>query len=216
MQARMARYDVRNDGAGPYAIFYCDRCSREFRSQPNVKATVAQTVTRSAFSGLLRGVPVIGDIVDSASPIQDPRYMTTLTPEQLSAAWSQMAAVFHECPTCRQLVCPTDWDAQSGFCSDDTPRRQEIADAQAQQAGAMVKGFAEAFGLGGALRDATQNQGVTITACVSCGADTKTAKFCPNCGTPVPQAVNSTCGKCGAETKGAKFCPECGTRQGAP
>lgn len=214
MQARMARYDVRNDGAGPYAVFYCDRCSREFRSQPNVKATVAQTVTRSAFGGLLRGVPVIGDIVDSASPIQDPRYMTTLTPDQLSAAWSQMSAVFHECPTCRQLVCPTDWDAQSGFCTDDTPRRQEIADAQAQQAGAMVKGFAQAFGLGGVLRETASMQDAAVAACVSCGADTKNAKFCPNCGKPVTLAAG-TCSSCGAQTKGAKFCPECGTKQGA-
>ena len=32
----MPRYDVRNDGIGPYAVFYCDICSREFRSQPDV------------------------------------------------------------------------------------------------------------------------------------------------------------------------------------
>jgi hypothetical protein len=209
----MARYDVRNDGAGPYAVFYCDRCSREFRSQPNVKGTVAQTVTRSAFGGLLRGVPVIGDIVDSTSSIQDPRYVTTLSPEALSGAWSQMASVFHECPTCQQLVCPSDWDAQSGFCTDDTPRRQDIAEAQAEQAGAMVKGFAEALGLGGKLRDANLAQGAVIAACASCGASTNNAKFCPNCGTPVPQATGR-CGSCGAETKGAKFCPECGARQG--
>lgn len=212
MQARMTRYDVRNDGAGPYAIFYCDKCSREFRSQPDVKGTVARTVTRSALGGLLRGVPVIGDVVDSASQIQDPRYMTTLTPEHLSTAWSKMASIFHECPTCRQLVCPTDWDAKSGYCNEDTPRRHEIAEAQAQQAGAMVKGLADAFGLGGAIRAAAQG---ATTACASCGADTSGAKFCPSCGTAVPQAsASGTCGNCGAETKGAKFCPECGTKQG--
>jgi hypothetical protein len=26
--SRMPRYDVRNDGAGPYAVFYCDACER--------------------------------------------------------------------------------------------------------------------------------------------------------------------------------------------
>lgn len=202
----MARYDVRNDGAGPYAVFYCDSCSREFRSQPNVRGTVARTATRSALGGLLRGVPVIGDVVDSATSIEDPRYVTSLSPEQLDAAWSQVSTVFHECPTCHQMVCPSDWDARSGFCNDDTPRRQEIADAQAQQAGAMVKGFAEALGLGGA------GQSGAIVACVSCGSDTGNAKFCPNCGTPV--AAKATCGNCGAQTKGAKFCPECGTKQG--
>jgi len=24
-------YDVRNDGAGPFAVFYCESCGREFR-----------------------------------------------------------------------------------------------------------------------------------------------------------------------------------------
>ncbi len=210
MQGRMARYDVRNDGAGPYAVFYCDRCSREFRSQPNVKGTVARTVTRAAFGGLLRGVPVIGDVVDSASSIQDPRYVTTLTPDELNAAWAQMAEVFHECPTCRQMVCPSDWDAQSSFCTEDTPRRQEIAQAEAQQAASMVKGFADAFGLGSKVKDAQTAAGAL---CSNCGSETRGAKFCPECGTPVATAAK--CRNCGADTHGAKFCPECGTKQGA-
>ena len=40
--SRMPRYDIRNDGTGPYAIFYCDCCSREFRSQADVGTAVAQ------------------------------------------------------------------------------------------------------------------------------------------------------------------------------
>ena len=40
--SRMPRYDIRNDGAGPYAIFYCDMCGREFRSQPDFVNTVKQ------------------------------------------------------------------------------------------------------------------------------------------------------------------------------
>ena len=31
---RMPRYDIRNDGIGPYAVFYCECCDREYRSQP--------------------------------------------------------------------------------------------------------------------------------------------------------------------------------------
>ena len=42
--SRMPRYDIRNDGIGPYAIFYCDSCGREFRSQPDVGGAVAQDV----------------------------------------------------------------------------------------------------------------------------------------------------------------------------
>ena len=40
----MPRYEVHNDGIGPYAIFYCDKCSREYRSQPDVGGTIAQDI----------------------------------------------------------------------------------------------------------------------------------------------------------------------------
>lgn len=213
MQGRMARYDVRNDGAGPYAVFYCDRCGREFRSQPNVKATIAKEVTKSALGGLFGSIPVLGDAVDTVSGY--PRYDTTLTSQQLDAAWAQMKSVFHECPTCLQIVCPSDWDPQSSFCTEDTPRRQEIAQAEAQQAAATMKGFADALGLGSAITQAQAAQAAqpqTAAPCANCGSETRGAKFCPECGTPVAAAAK--CRNCGADTHGAKFCPECGTKQG--
>ena len=55
--SRMPRYDIRNDGIGPYAIFYCDSCGREFRSQPDVGGAVAQDVGRQVAGGLLRKLP---------------------------------------------------------------------------------------------------------------------------------------------------------------
>ena len=61
--SRMPRYDIRNDGAGPYAIFYCDSCGREFRSQPDLATTVKQDLGRSALGGFLRKVPLVGDSV---------------------------------------------------------------------------------------------------------------------------------------------------------
>jgi uncharacterized membrane protein YvbJ len=49
--------------------------------------------------------------------------------------------------------------------------------------------------------------------CAKCGADTKGAKFCPECGTKVEVVpVAAVCPNCGAQPKGAKFCPECGTK----
>ncbi len=60
MTTRMPRYDVRNDGFGPYAVFYCDECGREFRSQPDVKNTIANDVGRGAVGGLLRRIPLVG------------------------------------------------------------------------------------------------------------------------------------------------------------
>ncbi|TMC55746.1 MAG: hypothetical protein E6J26_07760 [Chloroflexi bacterium] len=58
-------------------------------------------------------------------------------------------------------------------------------------------------------------QPVDSAKCPQCGADTQGAKFCPECGTKIEQAVASAptnCRSCGAELKGAKFCPECGTK----
>lgn len=50
--------------------------------------------------------------------------------------------------------------------------------------------------------------------CVKCGAElAEGAKFCPECGEPVPQI--SKCPQCGVEVPaGAKFCPECGAKIG--
>ena len=72
-QTRMPRYDVRNDGAGPYVVFYCDKCNREFRSHPDLGRTVTQDILGKSAGGLLRGIPIIGHAVaDKVS--DDPRY----------------------------------------------------------------------------------------------------------------------------------------------
>ena len=49
--------------------------------------------------------------------------------------------------------------------------------------------------------------------CAQCGSELKPgAKFCPECGTPVPRERH--CTNCGAKVApGVKFCPECGTKQ---
>ncbi len=220
MTGRMPRYDVRNDGVGPYAVFYCDRCSREYRSQPDVGGTIAQDVGRQAVGGLLRNIPLVGGVVADNVAGRDPRYTYTLTPQQLEAAYKQVAEVFHECPTCKQIVCQSDWDLQSGYCVEDSPRRNEIAQAQAEQAGKMVKGFAAAFGLGDAVSKAADAAKKATEMAARCPNDGTLAKpgtkFCPNCGAamiqPTAAAAVVKCAKCGADTKGAKFCPECGTK----
>src|SRR5437763_10412325 len=86
MPGRMPRYVVRNDGAGPYAIFYCDRCSREYRSQPDIGKTITNDIGRNIFGGFLRSVPLVGDAVADGVVGQDPRYINTLTPQQLDGA----------------------------------------------------------------------------------------------------------------------------------
>src|SRR5579859_5787795 len=122
---RMPPYDIRNDGMGPYATFYCDKCNREFRSTPNIGNTIANNVGKAALGGFLRNIPIIG--YDVANSMEDTRYTTHLNPQQLESAWQQVQEQFHECPTCQRVLCASDWDSQGNTCMEDSPRRAEIA-----------------------------------------------------------------------------------------
>lgn len=217
--SRMPRYDIRNDGAGPYAVFYCDICGREFRSQPDVIGSIGQDLGRQAAGGLLRKIPLFGNAVANSVTGEDPRYSYKLTPPQLEAHWKQVQQHFRECPTCTRIVCLSDFDTQSGFCQEDSPRTDEIAEARGQQAGAALKGFASALGLDGVARQVSQGLDAASRAAqqmARCPQDGTLAapgtKFCPECGAAMVQPAAIACPKCGADTHGAKFCPECGTK----
>ncbi len=221
--SRMPRYDIRNDGAGPYCIFYCDSCGREFRSQPDVANTIGQDIGRNAMSGFLRKVPVFGNAVADGVVGEDPRYSYKMSPAQIEKAWGQVQVHFRECPTCAQIVCLSDFDTVSGYCNNDSPRTSEIAEARGEQTGAALKGFANAFGLGGVIQQASQAANQAVDAAKRAAAQSARCpndgtlaaagtKFCPECGTPMIQPAASKCPNCGADTQGAKFCPECGTK----
>jgi ribosomal protein L32 len=215
----MPRYDIRNDGIGPYAVFYCETCDREYRSKPEVATNIAQNVGRQAAGGLLRRVPILGDAIADNVTGEDPRYSYALTPQQLDKAWQQLSDRFRECPTCMRVVCLSCFDERSGYCAEDSPRSDEIAEAKAEQAGAMIKGFASAFGLGEVVRRASEAAQQTATGMARCPKDGTLApagaKFCSTCGSPMVQpapAAVDLCPNCGKEAKGSKFCPECGTK----
>lgn len=217
--SRMPRYDVRNDGLGPYAVFYCDSCSREFRSQPEIASTVAQDLGRQAMSGLLRKVPLVGSAVANSVTGEDPRYSCSLTPEQVEKAWAKVQENFRECPTCLRIVCLSDFDSQSGYCQEDSPRTDEIAEARGAQAGAALKGLASAFGLGDVVKkasEAIETAQKAASGSARCPNDGTLAaagtRFCPECGSPMIQPSAALCPSCGSETHGAKFCPECGSK----
>ncbi len=217
MPSRMPRYDVRNDGVGPYAAFYCDKCSREYRSQPDVGGAIAQVLGRKVAGDALRNIPLFGRTIADNVTGQDPRYVTSLTPPQLQAAWKQVEQYFHECPTCKVFVCPSCFDPQTGYCTEDSPRRGEIARAEAEQAAGVVKGLADAFGIGDAVRAASQAAKTAAATTAHCPKDGTIAaagtKFCPECGTPMIQPSANNCPQCGqAVVPGVKFCPECGAK----
>ncbi len=217
--SRIPRYDIRNDGIGPYAIFYCDTCGREFRSQPDVAASVKQDVGRAALGGLLRKVPLVGSAVAENVTGEDPRYSYKLTQQQLDAAWEKTQMHFRECPTCARIVCLSDFDVQSGCCNEDSPRLNEITEAQGEQVGSALKGFASAFGLGEVMKSVgeTAKAGISATQKMArCPNDGMLAapgtKFCPECGTAMIQPASTKCPNCGTDAMGAKFCPNCGTK----
>lgn len=217
--SRMPRYDIRNDGVGPYAVFYCDTCNREFRSQPDVANSIKQDIGRSAMSGFLRKVPLVGSAVADSVVGEDPRYTYNLNPAQLESAWKQVQQHFRECPTCARVVCLSDFDTQSGFCTEDSPRQEEISESRGAQTGAALKGFAAAFGLGDVVEkakqaaEAAQRASTQLARCPNDGTvGPAGTKFCPECGAQMIQPAAQTCPNCGTDAHGAKFCPNCGTK----
>jgi ribosomal protein L32 len=213
----MPRYNVQNDGVGPYAVFYCDMCGREYRSQPDVVNTISKDIGRQTMGSLLRNIPMVGSTLANNVAGEDPRYTYNLTPQQLEKAWAQVKDRFRECPTCHQIVCVSDFDEPSGFCREDSPRRNEIAEAQAEQAGHMIKGIASVFGLDKAVEQASQAAKKATSQMARCPQDGTLAapgtRFCPECGSAMIQPVEEVCPNCGQPTGGAKFCPNCGTKQ---
>jgi hypothetical protein len=219
--SRMPRYDISNDGMGPYAVFYCDRCDREYRSNPSIRTTIKENVQRGALGGFLRNIPIVGE--STANQIENDRYRTDMSPDELQSAWDATKQFFRECPTCHQIVCIPDFDEVTGYCDEDSPRRAEVEAAKAQQQAAALKGMADVFGISGAIQKGMANAaaqqattgtgspGAAAAPCAACGAALGPgAKFCASCGTAVAQP--SSCSNCGTQlAAGARFCGDCGT-----
>jgi len=233
---RKAPYSVNNDGTGPYAMFTCESCGRDYRAQPILVEEVKETVGKSAFGGLLRNIPLVGNA--AANQVDNDRYRNTLTNDELEKAWAEVKVNFAECQSCRRIVCIPDFDMASGFCREDSPRSEALQAQDAQQAGAAAASFfggiANAFGIPDAMKAAAAQQATgqqapgvapggaasgapaaapvapSAAACTSCGGGLATgAKFCANCGTPVP--VKAFCTGCGQQlAPSAKFCASCG------
>lgn len=225
--SRMPRYDISNDGMGPYAIFYCDRDEREYRSNPSIGTTIKENVQRGALGGFLRNIPIVG--ASAANELENDRYRTDMSPEELQSAWDETRQFFRECPTCRQIVCIPDFDEPTGFCDQDSPRAAEVEAAKAQQAAQAWKGIADVFGVTGAIQKGmAQASSQAEMGQATCPVDGTKApagtRFCPNCGgqmtqpaAAAPAGAAGSCTNCGASmAPGAKFCPNCGTPAAQP
>jgi hypothetical protein len=174
MATKMARNEIRNDGAGPYAVFYCDICSKEFRSNPDVASEVKKGVGQGLMKGLLRSIPVVG--YDVAGAVGSATGKAEMNAKQLERAWNQVSDNFHECGTCGKYVCDTDWNADTDTC---TAHGGAQATRNCTQCGAQVTGGAKFCPNCGAK---VEEPKPIATICPSCGTEAKGAKFCPNCG----------------------------------
>ena len=199
-------------------MFYCDKCDREYRSKPDIAGTVVEGYRQAGRERFPAASALFGNAAADNLIGEDPRYSMALTPAQLDKAWSEVTAYFRECDTCHQIVCLSDFDEQTGYCREDSPRANEMAQAEAEQAASVVKGIANVFGLGDAIAKANEAAQQAAKGAARCPKDGTLAaagtRFCPNCSAAMiqPAAQANLCPSCGAETGGAKFCPECGTK----
>jgi hypothetical protein len=60
---------------------------------------------------------------------------------------------------------------QSGHCNDDSPRKGEIARAQAEQGAGVLKGIADVLGVGAPLRGAAQAAQAATASMARCPKD---------------------------------------------
>jgi hypothetical protein len=58
--------------------------------------------------GFLRNIPIVG--ASAANEVENDRYRTDMSPDELRSAWDETRQFFRECPTCRQIVCIPDFD----------------------------------------------------------------------------------------------------------
>ncbi|HYV97274.1 MAG TPA: zinc ribbon domain-containing protein [Gemmatimonadaceae bacterium] len=181
--------------------FFCQKCGNGYLStfKPNSIGTAAAAA--NAVSSFLGGI--FGRAAAGAQQLEA-LVAGSQHDAALKAAVDEIGPSFKQCSRCGNWVCEqVCWNAKAGLCETCAPAlEEEKASAQAYAARDQVNADVRA--------PSPPPPGATAAPCRNCGADTKQAKFCPECGTPTALAVR-TCTKCGASVQGgAKFCPECG------
>jgi hypothetical protein len=188
--------------------FLCDRCGNGFMTEfkPSV-AGLAGSALRAAgslFGGLLGSAGNTAYEIERA--VRGPGHDNAFR-----EAIEEAKPNFHECPKCSHWAClATCWNAKRMLCYDCAPNIEtELASAQVQTTVEQMKQKLQ-------QQDLTKDINLTAEAtalCLSCGAHTQGAKFCPECGKPLHP--KNECSHCGTKFEaGTKFCPECGNKVG--
>ncbi|WP_334190160.1 zinc ribbon domain-containing protein [Noviherbaspirillum sp.] len=194
--------------AGFQFQFHCERCNDAWRTRykPYRSGQASGWVSKAAgfFGGVLGGASSALDGLAQAG-------WNSARDEAFQEAVTDAKGHFHRCAKCFQYVCAPCTDKASGFCLNCAPDVEvqiAAARAQAESQGAMEAAVEEGLKRG-RKRDVKRD---VQLVCPGCNAETRGAKFCPECGHKM--AVKSNCSGCSAEiAPGTRFCPECGKQQ---
>ena len=193
--------------AGFQFEFYCERCNDAWRSEfsPFRGGQASSWLGKAA--GFFGGV--MGEASSAAEGLAQAGYGKAHD-VAFVAAIEQAKNHFHRCARCLKFVCDVCWNNDKGLCRECAP------DAQVEIEAARAAGEVYAAGEKAALEGIQRGTKMDVKrdrqlVCPQCGAETKGAKFCSECGAKLAQKV--TCPGCQAEADQAvKFCPECGRK----
>jgi len=196
--------------AGFQFEFYCERCRDTWRTTFKPYRTGQVSGWVNQISGLLFSIG-LGRITYGTGRAADgfaQAGFSTARDAEFQEAIGEAEKHFYRCAKCNQHVCQKCWDNAHGLClhcAPDVKIEVEVARRQGEVESATTRAHEDGMGRGGQVEVTVEQQLV----CPKCNAQTRGAKFCPECGEAL--SVQS-CGKCRAPLlPGAKFCGECGT-----
>jgi hypothetical protein len=198
-------------GAGFQFEFYCECCNDTWRSpfQPYTSARASGWMQEAG--GLLGNLlGAVGYSVDNAVDGLARAGWGSARDEAFRQALAAAKQHFNRCAQCHDHVCAGCWNADTGLCrrcAPDLAASVQTARHQGQREAAMERAREAGAGLAGQV----DVQAVRQLVCPACHAETRGAKFCPQCGHAL--AVAAHCSRCNATLPaGSRFCPECGQR----
>lgn len=188
--------------------FYCERCGDRWQTDfaPFTRGQAGGWLDKAAgmFGGVLdTAAEAVGSVAEAG--------FSSAKDKAFEAAVREAEQHFHRCAKCVQYVCGRCFNPQAGLCLVCAPS----AEVEIEAAHAAAKAYAagEKAALDGIHEGKHMDvKGRRQLVCPKCQAETKGAKFCPECGTKLGE--EGVCASCSAEiAPGSKFCPECGAQQ---
>jgi len=197
-------------GAGFQFEFYCECCHDTWRSpfQPYSSGRASGWMQEaSSLLGNLLGS--VGYSVDNAVDGLASAGWGTARDGAFKEAVGAAQRHFNRCAQCHNYACGRCWNVDSGLCQNCAPDLAasiQAARHTGQRQAAMEKAQLAGESLAAKLDVSATRQLV----CPACHAETRGAKFCPQCGCHL--AAQDQCGGCATKLPaGSRFCPECGT-----